>query len=345
MKRTIKILSLVLVFIMCFGVINAFAKGKTLSNDKFYAVIPEGFKIIDDYGDDHYYFEGPSSSDYEKNYTTTIYNLEILVEANILFPDGIKDTDIGIIKDRFKKYISVEESCELEIKKAEKGNINGITACYIYGTTDDGISEEFLHAYILTTKENLYIVATSNFIDSYENEPEFLKEFISNFLVNGTYYNGEKLSETKAYDFSKAEKYIDALERDVLTENYYSYHSGTAGIGLMLLLIGLCLPIISIVFLILYIKTKKKLKEYKEFFGSIEQARVAMRQHYMENSSYQPTQNNGGFYTNVPNMNAYNSNQQPISQPGYQQYQPTQPAQQNLPPEMQEFQNSNENKF
>ena len=163
-----------------------------------------------------------------------------------------------------------------------------------------------------------------------------MKEFISSFLVNGTYYNGEKLS--KEYDFSKAEHYIDALERDVLTDNYYTYHSGTAGIGLMIVLIGLCLPIITIVFLILYIKTKKKLKEYKEFFGSIEQARIAMRQHYMQNSSYQPYQNNGGYYTNVPNMNAYNGNQQPYSQP-------QQPAQSTIPPEMQESKNNNENKI
>ena len=98
------------------------------------------------------------------------------------------------------------------------------------------------------------------------------------------------------------------------------------------------LPIFVIIFFVLYIKTKKKLKEYKEFFGSIEQARIAMRQHYMQNSSYQPYQNNGGYYTNVPNMNAYNGNQQPCSQP-------QQPAQSTIPPEMQESKNNNENKF
>ena len=331
MKRIIKVLSLVLVFIMCFGVVNAFAKGKTLSNDKFYAEIPENFEITDAYGEGHYYFV--DTVEFKDSF-------EIYVEGNILFPDGIKNTDIAIIKNRFSNFINVEDSSELEIEKAEIGNINGISACYVYGITNDGISEEFLHAYILTTKENLFIVTTSNYIDAYEKEPEFLKEFMRNFLVNGTYYNGEKL--TKSHDFSKAERYIDALERDVLTENYYSYHSGTAGIGLMIVLIGLCLPIVTIVFLVLYLKTKKKLKEYKEFFGSIEQARMAMRQHYMQNSSYQPYQNNGGYFSNVPNINAYKGNQQPVYQP---QYQPTQPAQTNLPPEMQENQVKNENKF
>ncbi len=336
MKKSIKILSLVLVFIMCFGVVNAFAKGKVLSNDKFYAEIPKNFEINDTYGDDHYYLE--DVVEYSGDF-------EILVEGNILFPDGIKETKIDVIKDRFSKFFHVEESTELEIKKAEKGNINGISACYMYGITNDGISEEFLHAYLLTTKENLYIVLTIGYDEGFEKEPEFLKEFMSSFLVNGTYFNGEKL--TKTHDFSKAERYIDALERDVLTENYYAYHSGTVGSAVLFILFAIiCLPIAVIILLVLYIKTKKKLKEYKEFFGSIEQAKMAIRQHYMQNSSYQPYQNNGGYFTNVPNMNAYNGNQQPISQPQYQsQYQPTQPAPTNLPPEMQENPINNENKF
>ncbi len=338
MKRIIKVLSLVLVFIICFGVVSAFAKGKTLSNDKFYAEIPENFEINDTSGEDHYYFEDSNIIDYSGSF-------EIFVEGNFLFPDGIKDTDISIIKERIKNFVYIEEvEAELDIKKAEKGKINGISACYIYGITNDGVTEKYLHTYILTTKETLYIITASNSSEDFEKEPEFLKEIMSSFLVNGTYYNGEKLS--KKHDFSKAEKYIDALERDVLTENYYTYHSGTMVFGIVFIIAILVLPILTIIFFVLYIKTRKKLKEYKEFFGSIEQARMAMRQHYMQNSSYQPMQNNGGFYTNVPNMNLYNGNQPPVSQPQYQsQYQPTQPAQTNLPPEMQENKNNNENNF
>ena len=334
MKKTVKILSLALVFIMCFGVINAFAKGKALSNDKFYGELPEGFEVNDSFGDDHYYINDSDILEYQGD-------IEIFVEGNILFPDGVKDTDIGVIKARFSKFYSVEETTEIEIEKAEKGNINGISACYIYGAVN---SEEFIHAYILTTKENLYIVLTTGYDVSFEEEPEYFKEFMSSFLVNGTYYNGEKL--TKKHDFSKAEHYIDALERDVLTENYDSYNSGVAAGAVFIILAMLFFPVITIVFLVLYLRTRKKLKEYKEFFGPIEQAKMAMRQHYMQNSPYQPSQYTGGSYSNVPNMNAYNGNQQPFAQPQYQpQYQPTQPAQTNLPPEMQEFQNNNENKI
>lgn len=334
MKRTIKVLSFALVFIMCFGVVSAFAKGNFLSNDKFYAEIPEGFKVNDSYGEDHYYLDDGDIIDYSGSF-------EIFVDGNFLFPDGIKKTEIEVIKERFKNFVYIENvEAVLDIKKAEKVNINGINACYIYGVTDDGISKESVHAYILTTKENLYIVMTTGSTDIDEKEPEFLKEVMSSFLVNGTYYEGEKLS--KSHDFSKAEKYIDALERDVLTERYYSYHSGSTVVGLVFIAIILVFPILFVILIVKLVKTKRKLKEYKEFFGPIEQARMAMRQHYMQNSSYQPMQNNSGFYTNVPNMNMYNPNQPPCSQP---QYQPTQPAQTNLSPEMQEFQNNNENKF
>ena len=64
MKKAIKVLSLALVLIMCFGVVSAFAKGNVLSNDKFYAEIPEGFEIKDSYGEDHYYLEDSNIMDY-----------------------------------------------------------------------------------------------------------------------------------------------------------------------------------------------------------------------------------------------------------------------------------------
>lgn len=332
MKRTFKILSFLLIFMMSFGVVNAFAKGKVLSNDKFYAEIPENFEISD-YDDAHYCFEN------QENISETI---EIYVMGNLIFPDGIEKTETELIEKRFKKVIYEEDTAQLEIKKIEKEELNGLKVCYIYGIIKNRLVEEYIHAYIFTTKETLYVISTIDYTEENkdsEKEPEYFKEFANNFLVNGTYYNEEKL--TKTHDFSKSEHYIDALERDVLTEDYEKYNSGLDSFVTIFVFTAFALPIILIILFVHYIKTRKKLKEYKEFFGSIEQARMAMRQHYMQNSSYQPMQNNGGYYTNVPNMNAYN-NQPPVSHP---QYQPNQPAQTNLPPEMQENQNKNENKF
>ncbi len=326
MKKTVKALALVLVFIMSFGFVTASAKGTVLSNDKFYVELPEGFEICTDYGDSHYYFENEYS--YE--------GIDIIVEGNLLFPDGIKNTPENIIEERFKTFFyDVDETGFAEVKTLEKGEINGISACYVYGYVDNELYSDDIFAYILTTRETLFIVYTtlSSGTQDEGKQPAYLKDFMKNFLVNGTYYDGEKLS--KAHDFSKEEHYIDALERDMLTEDYYEYNDDFDVI-LGFIIASFTLPVVLIVFIVLYFKTKKKLKEYKEFFGTIEQARSAMYQQQMQRG-YQP-------YAN-PQYYGYNSGMQqpvqPYNQGGYapqqQPQQPIQPQQTSASSETQEF--------
>lgn len=311
MKKTVKVLALVLVFIMSFGFVTASAKGTVLSNDKFYVELPEGFEICTDYGDDHYYFEN-SENIYEE--------LSIYVEGNINFPDGLNKTDEEIIENRVERFIYDKELSSIDIEKIQKGNINGISACYVYGMIEGSIDQQFLHAYVLATKENVFIVSAVIYAGdspNVEKEPNYLKETISSFLVNGTYFNGDKL--TKAHDFSKAEHYIDALERDVLTDDYFENNEDIEAIGIIGVFAIFASPIIIIVLLVLYFKTRKKLKEYKEFFGTIEQARSAMYQQQMQRG-YQPY-GNQQYY-------GYNPNMQPYNQGGYApQQQPQQPIQ------------------
>ena len=320
MKKTVKALALVLVFIMSFGFVTASAKGTVLSNDKFYVELPEGFEVCTDCGDSHYYFENEYS--YE--------GIDIIVEGNLLFPDGIKNTPENIIEERFRAFFyDVEETGFAEIKALEKGEINGISACYIYGYVDNELYSDDIFAYILTTQENLFIVYTTLSLGTQDEgkQPAYLKDFMRTLLVNGTYYNGEKLS--KPHDFSKEEHYIDALERDVLTEDYYEYNDDFDVI-LGFIIASFTLPVVLIVFIVLYFKTKKKLKEYKEFFGTIEQARSAMYQHQMQRG-YQPYGN--------PQYYGYNMNMQQPVQPYNQsgsytpQPQPMQPPQTVQPPQ------------
>ena len=98
--------------------------------------------------------------------------------------------------------------------------------------------------------------------------------------------------------------------------------------------IVLALPILTIVLFVLYLKTRKKLKEYKEFFGTIEQARMTMGQQVIQNGGQNYTQ-----YNTQP-VNPYN---QQYNNPGAMPYNQTvqQPV---LPPELQDFQNNGENR-
>lgn len=324
MKRKITILSAVLIITLLFGVVNVSAKGNELSNDKFRAVIPNDFSIIRDSGYDRYHLE--DTVNYEGS-------IEIFVEGNILFPDGIKDTDTEVIKKRME-YFLYEDFSQVEIAEVQKRKINGLTACCLYASTDDGFFQEELYAYVFTTRENLYVVASSGILSD-GNEPEFLKKFINDFYINGTFYNGEK--PLKAYDFSKAEKYVDALERDVITADYYEYNEDMDSFAVGFIAVVLAIPVLTIVFFVLYLRTRKKLKEYKEFFGSIEQARMAFGQQVIQNGGQNYTQ-----YNTQP-VNPYN---QQYNNPGAMPYNQTvqQPAQNNLPPEFQDFQNNGENR-
>lgn len=314
MKKTVKALALALVFIISFGFVTASAKGTVLSNDKFYVELPEGFEVCTDYGDSHYYFENEYS--YE--------GIDIIVEGNLRFPDGIKNTPENIIEERFRAFFyDVEETGFAEIKTLEKGEINGISACYIYGYIDNELYSDDIFAYILTTHETLFIVYTtlSSGTQQEGKQPAYLKDFMKTFLVNGTYYNGEKLS--KAHDFSKEEHYIDALERDVLSEDYYEYNSNVDSFAAVIIFLGFAFPILFIVLIVLYVKTRKKLKEYKEFFGTIEQARSAMYQHQMQRG-YQPYGNQQYYGYNINMQQPV----QPYNQGGYApQQQPQQPIQ------------------
>ncbi|MGN0525840.1 MAG: hypothetical protein ACI4IF_00195 [Acutalibacteraceae bacterium] len=348
MKKLLAILAAVLVFTFSFGTVNVFAETDVISNDKFYAEIPEDYEISETY--DHYYLENT------EDYTGYI---EIFVVGNILLPDGIKDTDNSVIEKRFNDFWQANGTqSTVDIMKSEKKQVNGLTAWYSLCEIDYGMFKEYTHAYVFTTQENIFVV-TATYDELKKSEPKVLTDFINNFAINGTHYNGEKL--TKEHDFSKAEHYIDGLERDVLTEDYYDFDSNVDTVAVVLVVLAVLVwPILAIVFIIFYRSQRKKLKEYKEFFGPIEQARMNFNQQFTENgvgaygnypqyngNQYNTNQYSGSQY-NAPNQNPYNAqnpynyNQQ--NQQAYQ-YQNQQPTENSGYQDFNNPQDKNENKF
>ncbi len=315
MKKLITVILSVVIILSVFS-LTASAQGNILANDKFIAVIPENFEIYKNSGYDHYYLQDAVS------YSG---NIEIFVEGNFLFPEGIKKASDDVISKRIADYLYNESMYEnVEMSRISKEKINGITVGRFAAL--DG--SENLFGYIYTTEQTLFIALYSTY--NGDEEPENFIKFIENFYVNGTHYDGEKLSVN--VDFSKEIHYIDALERDVFTEEYYDYNSGVGVFAVILVLICILAPIAGIVFLILFIITRKKLNEYKNFFGSIEAARGMM-------NNYAAYQSNGQYYgmypQNLPNNGQYYPAQQP-QQTQYQQYpqyssEQTAPAQVNEP--------------
>ncbi len=296
-KIFIGFLSVMLIFSVCS--LSVSAVGDIIENDKFIAEIPDGFEINTGGGYDHYYLEDV----YDYN-----GDIEIFVEGNILIPDGVENTENELINERIKEYFYSEGIyTNVVIQKAEKKKINGLTVYSVFGD-DNG---EKLWANIYTTKENLYIVLFSSF--SLDEEPEYFKEFSENFYINGTHYNGESL--TIKVDFSNKLHYIDALERDVLNEEYHEYNSNIDVFATIFAVLGLSSPIISIIFLILFVRTRKKLNSYREFFGDINDVKRMMNiqttmnaqngqfNGFIPTSVPYNTKNNNGQYSQFPNQN------------------------------------------
>ncbi len=286
-KIFICFLAATLIFSVCS--VSVSAVGGIIENDKFIAEIPDGFEINTGGSYDHYYLEDV----YDYN-----GDIEIFVEGNILIPDGVENTEKELINKRIKEYFYSEGIyTNVVIQKAEKKKINGLTAYSLLGDNNG----EMLWGNIFTTKESIYIVIFSSF--SLDEEPEYFKEFSENFYINGTHYNGESL--TKKIDFSNKIHYIDALERDVLNEEYYEYNSNMDVFIAIFFALGLASPIISIILLILFIRTRKKLGSYKEFFGDINDVKRMMNIRATMNA--QNGQFNGFIPTSVP-YNSQNNN-------------------------------------
>ena len=95
--------------------------------------------------------------------------------------------------------------------------VNGISALHIDGATcyeeDYGQKEYYFGfaAYLLTTNENIFLIV----FDSCEGKVDesLINCVMNSLLVNGTYFEGDKLNAT--HDFSKALPFEQALAKDV----------------------------------------------------------------------------------------------------------------------------------
>ena len=275
--------------------------------------------------------------------------------------------------DIYKYYCDIDTSYyEHKISKAQIEKINGISSYVLcgdmiskYDECDDledesgnivpgGICKQYFSVYIFATRENTIIFSYESVEEKTKKDVETVEKIMKTVLINGTYFDNEQLSVT--HNFVNSPAFEDAVQ--TAAENYNPFDEMDAEIFGPL--IAMCFvifvgPVIAIILvavinIVKYSKNKKKLKRYELTYGSISQY-----------NAY--NQNYGGYGYNQPINQPY----QPPVNPVYQQnpiqnapqtpsyvtnavnnlegQQPTQPAQTNLPPEMQENQINNENKF
>ena len=357
-KKISLILAVVLIASVAFSV-NSFAHDSIKDieeNDKIYATIPWEYELSV-YGDDLAY------SHENGNY------IEFCVDENKFAPEGITALSKDKVEIVFEHYYLNEGDLEsldtyfVAYDKVEKMTANGYNCYYLtgeYAFSEEELDTEFayyFHACVFATKENIFTIV----FESYEKISDFfdtdLSGVITGIVFNGTHFEGDKPEINADHDFSNSPDYNEVVTSvqgdffgDVLEDDGMVTMVAVV-ITLMTIVPTLILIIIAIILIVRYSKNKKKLKQYEMTYGGSPRYNM------------QP-QNYGGYGYNQPVNQPY----QPPVNPAYQQNpinqnvpqtpsyvtnalnnletaQPTQPAQINIPPEMQENKNNNENNF
>lgn len=359
--KNIKRISLVLAIVLVFSLVasfTAFAQDDVKNideNNKIYTVIPWEYELS-------VFSNNLSYIDDEAN------SLTFCVGENKFAPDGItalKDWQIQTVFEHFYLYdgdLERTDECFVAYKITEKSKVNGYSCYYLagnYSYDEEDIDTDwsfYFNAYVFATKEDIFVVSYEG-INGKTAKYEDLMTAVEGIVFNGTCLEGDKPEKNANHDFSNSPAFNDvitAAQENLMGDVFEDEGMLSMVMGMIVLLTIVptaVLIIIAIVLIIKYSKNKSKLKRYELTYGSI--------------SQYNPyPQNYNGYGYNQPVNQPY----QPSVNPTYQQNpenqsvqqtpsyvtnavnnietaKPNQPTQTNLPPEMQEFQNNNENKL
>lgn len=320
-------------------------------NDKIYTYVPWEYELSV-FSDDLSYY------DEEGNY------IEFCVGENKFAPEGIIALEVWQVQAVFEHFYLYDgdlertDECFVDYEVTEKRQANGYSCYYLQGNyaySEENLGDEFAYyfnAYVFATKENIFVVTYEDINANTENYGDLMTA-VYGIVFNGTHFEGDKPERNGDHDFSISPAYEDV----VIASQSPIFEDGVLGIVAVIAIIMTVVPtliviIIAIVLISKYSKNKKKLKEYELTYGSIPNYNM-------------PPQNYGGYGYNQPISAPYQPpinpvyQQNPVNQtapqtPSYvtnavnnleENQQSQQPAQTNLSPEMQEFQNSNENKI
>ena len=316
--KNIKKLSLILALFLIFSslfCITSFAEEKEnfiIDTNTVYA------EISDDYSffpyDDRFYFIN------EEVGTFWVFQAE-----NFNLENGVKNLTKEKAFDIYKYYFDIDTSYyDYKISKGQIEKVNGISSYVLLGdiTSEydecDELEDEsgnivpgeickrYFIVYIFATRENTIILSYESAGEKNKEDLEAVKKMMKTVLINGTYFDNEKLSVS--HNFTNSPTFEDALQSAI--DNYDIF--GEMGKELMvpfvlMALTFFCGPlviiiIVAIVNIVKYSKNKKKLKRYQMTYGSIPQYKAS-------------TQNYGGYGYNQP----VNQQYQPPVNPAYQQ--------------------------
>jgi hypothetical protein len=224
------------------------------------------------------------------------------LQTNDCVPDGITALEEQKVKDIFVlNFLSEgnEENAKyynMTYDTFEVVEVNGVKMYKLQGTylwdngelTDEDLHTYGFYGYITATKENLYFITVLYEVENTELVVDELEETFASIYVNGTLFEGDKVS--KDVDFASALTFKECVKRDA--ENYLSdlygdeyfedvplneeelaeYNKNVRMVCIILIVVftlpTLIVIIVAIVLIAKHSKNKKKLKELENKLGA-----------------------------------------------------------------------------
>lgn len=274
-RKIVAVIISILLISVCLS-LTAFAQVPekvVLDNSIFYAEIPDNYMYGTDHSDNFYIIDSDFGSQ----------TLEFFVQGNLMFPEGASDAEDEEIISKVKRI--TQWSSSFSVTELTREVVNGQKSVIIKGT-DELLFGTSIEYYVFNTKEAVCVVGVSY---STEEEKLEIQKIMDTFVMNGTYFEGD--APVLRHDFSNSPDYYEAVEENA--QAYYDYYEefdatmwGIVGTVGVMLLLGPAIVIALIVFIILWSKKKKLVKEYESYFGPIFAVRNAIRAQQMQQNGY-----------------------------------------------------------
>lgn len=283
-KRVLVFISLLVIlsitFVPSFAAVANGSEEFKVYNDLFSAVIPKGYSLL--YSEDVYRFIC------EKNNDTCYITFSVFQNADSFDAASLSGFELAEFAENVASVLKESAHCDYDYVSSESGvDINGVKSVKLTYKYDDYDDEKYNAVmYMVSGKASFSCISFFSFGDF---PAEDVNAVLNSYAANDELFNGQ--SFTNKVDFTGAPSYEEALLADVNDTDEWLYGTdddfdmydydidmtdeelmGMTYNVMLVACIIFAVPTIAVfavavVFIVKYVKNKKKLKDYQSKYG------------------------------------------------------------------------------
>lgn len=282
-KTALSLISVLIIlcitFVPSFAAVANGSEEFKVYNDLFSAVIPKGYSLL--YSEEVYKFIC------EKNNDTCYITFSVFQNADSFDAASLSGYELAEFAENVASVLEQSTYCDYDYVSSESNvDINGVKGVKLVYKYDDYDDERYNAVmYMVSGKDSFSCVSFLSFGDF---PAEDVNTVLNSFAANDELFNGQ--SFTNKVDFTGAPSYEEALLADVNDTDEWLYANDddymsdydidmtdeeltemTYNVMLIACIIfavpTVAVFAVAVVFIVKYVKNRKKLKEYQSKFG------------------------------------------------------------------------------